>query len=835
MSTTQTNSRELELAAMVDLIRPFNSLSDLLLHPSVLSSESSLLTSELTSLCHSSHSTFLLLHNTASTLSTSFDSLSSSLDSLLATIPSLNDSTQKFSKTISPILEERRKATLVLDQHEKLADLLEIPALLDSCSRNGQYQDALELVNHATSVGKQFEDSEYDAERMAILRSLQREVEGGVRLMLGSLIETLKGRSKLPILYKAIGFLRELGGWNEEELAVLFLCCRGASIDNLHSANETAQIGSAGPNDTRRDMAKYLRGYIDIFREGVHDLVSAYTTIFLDHAQNIQGGSSGARDELIFLLSVFTGNQISSLMHTLSTHLPSVHDFTSLLSLLTQLNYCGTSFARIGLEFRPLLNKPFEQAVLSNIKQAMGNASTEFVSMFIEQERLGALPSTWLLASAAPGASTIIPTIPDSIEAATSTSGPLAAPQMLTFSAPLAILLNSHLTTFNSLRLLPILSLLPSIYQTLCESLATTMRCISDYSKSTSGPGSPTFRLDKQRNSISMERRNSEIITPQRRSFAPVDANGRPMSPGLQRTATPTSARPFSPTPRQGLTGEEMRAKQELERMNDADAAIAAEEQEVKNPFPTPPVYWTRYTPENMRLLARLREKISARRLENAASPGEETSKENDEENIDQATLLPGEELLPSFPLLELEPPRLDWILEEETYSSFGEFHPTKEIVQAFPSGIDKLYNPEPNADPRPHIRQLLVSLLAAYHRLLSDILEPVPSGYHGAPPEEIQAKLNQQVIEGQEPPEMDAAWPPPLNWEATILWMRTITLNLGWAVNEFRPVQARMNLESMMQRQIEVRREETRVIHNKCDELEKMLSDLRRSSASNL
>ncbi len=44
--------------------------------------------------------------------------------------------------------------------------------------------------------------------------------------------------------------------------------------------------------------------------------------------------------------------------------------------------------------------------------------------------------------------------------------------------------------------------------------------------------------------------------------------------------------------------------------MDDADAAIAAEQQEVKNPFPTPPAYWVRYTPENLRLLGLLKEKL---------------------------------------------------------------------------------------------------------------------------------------------------------------------------------------------------------------------------------
>jgi mediator of RNA polymerase II transcription subunit 7 len=50
-----------------------------------------------------------------------------------------------------------------------------------------------------------------------------------------------------------------------------------------------------------------------------------------------------------------------------------------------------------------------------------------------------------------------------------------------------------------------------------------------------------------------------------------------------------------------------------------------------------------------------------------------------EEEPVDQEALLPDEALLPSFPLLELEPPRLDWILEEEAYESFGVIHQARE------------------------------------------------------------------------------------------------------------------------------------------------------------
>jgi len=136
----------------------------------------------------------------------------------------------------------------------------------------------------------------------------------------------------------------------------------------------------------------------------------------------------------------------------------------------------------------------------------------------------------------------------------------------------------------------------------------------------------------------------------------------------------------------------------------------------------------------------------------------------------------------------------------------------TNETAQTLPPGVSHLCNFEPGSDPRPRLRQLLVSLLNAYHKLLSDVLEPVPSGYHRPPlpPPANGGGLSGDQIQGNG----DTEWPPPLNWEATILWIRTLVLNLGWLINEFRPIQAKMALESMMQRQIDIRREETKIIH---------------------
>lgn len=563
--STQTPSAKLtagledkDIPEMDALIRPFTSLSDLLSSPSVLSSETSLLISELTSLCHASHSTFLLLHDTSKTLDTSFSSLSSSIDSLLSTIPSLHTSTQNFTQSTKPILEERRKASLILDQQEKLLDLLEIPTLIDTCARNGLYQDAMELWTHASTLLQQFKATGGEVEKLGILRSLEKEIEGSIRLMLGALIDSLRGPAKLPALHRVVGFLRSMSGWREDELAILFLSCRGSYIEGLHNLNEVTHSGT-GPRDGRDDTAKYLRSYIEVFREGIYDVVTAYTAIFIDH-HSAHSPSTELLRELRFLLATFTGGHVSVLLSTLSSHLPAIQDFTSLSSLLTPLTYCGTAFARIGLDFRPLLSAPFEQAVFSNVKAAMEEATKTFIGSILDNEKANIKASSWLVPSTSTNHAnrTSLPTIPDSLELEQPTATHFPPPQVLTFSPPLATLLNAHLTTFNSLRLLPILSLLPSIYALLCKSLSDTAAALLEYSRSMSSPASPTFRMsfERPRTSVSLDRKNSDIMSP---------TSGRPMSPSLQRSSTSASTRPYSPTPRQVYTGDDMAAKYEYE------------------------------------------------------------------------------------------------------------------------------------------------------------------------------------------------------------------------------------------------------------------------------
>ena len=81
------------------------------------------------------------------------------------------------------------------------------------------------------------------------------------------------------------------------------------------------------------------------------------------------------------------------------------------------------------------------------------------------------------------------------------------------------------------------------------------------------------------------------------------------------------------------------------------------EEAELRNPFPSPPSHYTRYTSHNLHLLQLL--------LQRTSNPSE----------VNQHDVLADQSDIPDWPLTQLEKPRVDWILDEPEpyYTVFGD------------------------------------------------------------------------------------------------------------------------------------------------------------------
>ena len=530
-------------------------LSELLSEPTTLQTQAHHLTSSLTSLTHTSYPTFLALHTTTNALTSSLDALSSSLDALLTTsLPALEESAAAWHTRTDAVLHNRSRARVVLEQHDKIKDLFDIPLFIDTCVRNGYFSEALSLANHAMSLS-------LGQEAPPILISIQEEVHHSITQMLLTLLATLhEPNRKLPALWKAVNFLRKMDAFgpgrdpsmsldgepmsdhavsSEEQLALAFLtgrltCLAGALepiardinrlISNVPAArtpvstsdsdDETTTITSRTMTDRdKEDVARYLKKYIDVWREGVYDIVTQYSTIFLEEQphHHQQSSKSQAPSLPFYQLSSRPAQSSESpqpllhpkpsthLLPLLTSHLMQKHllpllhaslpllPLTLLTPLLTQLTYCATAFARVGLDFRSLLGNMIESAVLHSI----GSEITDVGEKWIARVKAEMAPSRVKKGTGSKSSTTtgkrlsdwlIVPSLVDSQAESPPSSGPAhIPPQILASYPPLAELTNALLGVLNSLRLLAPLRIIDDLLRVLEEVLGEGGEVLCEY------------------------------------------------------------------------------------------------------------------------------------------------------------------------------------------------------------------------------------------------------------------------------------------------------------------------------------------------------------------
>ena len=520
-------------------------LTELSQEPTTLQTQCHHLTSSLTSFTHTSYPAFISLHKSTTSFESSIESLSSSLNILLDTsLPVLEDSTDIWKDRIEAILHERNEARAVLEQHEKIRDLLDIPVLIDTCVRNGYFGEALSLASHVASLIHQASSTK-DNPPPVILTSVLAEVQHSVTQMQLLLLTTLyEPNKKLPALWKAVNFLRKMDAFvadstsfvtplirprpssqrdastrarqsepsepsSEEHLALAFLIGREACLkatleitgrdiqrlvkqaDESESDNVTSSVSRIQSKETtkglgerdKEDFARYLKKYIDAWRESVYDIMTQYVTIFLERSPTRMGATINMKKDDILLYRLHTLLRAYSTralsMHLLAILKPSLSLLTlsHLPSLRTQLTYCSTAFSQLGLDFRCMLVSGgglFSTAILSIVRRdfetaaekwenrigkAYGmsiNSTIRVASASSSREMIGPaeLPSKWLVSLSASDA----PPLPPSKQASRE-SGPVhIPPQLLSSYPPLAQLTNAVLSVFNGLRLVALRS-----------------------------------------------------------------------------------------------------------------------------------------------------------------------------------------------------------------------------------------------------------------------------------------------------------------------------------------------------------------------------------------
>lgn len=354
---------------------------------------SSLDTTEPQSLSQSSHTLLISLQSLSkksykpviesashhASLQTALPALATSTAELRHAIPRLDNEAVKFSSTYNKatdnhVLARRKRALLLSRNVERLVDVLELPTLLNSAisASPPNYSSALDLNGHIRRLYSLYPNS-------PLIASISSQADEAMKTMAANLILSLKAPGlKLAASLRTISWLRRVlpdietagsqekgHGSQDKVLGALFLVCRLATLMNMLNAldplreladqEKTRQksIGSGNAWSGGQQTERYLKRYIEIFREQSFAIVSMYRSIFpaAADAPTTGGGDEDPLEPLPSSLSTFPLYLVDMLLETLRLYLPTVKDQASRDSLLTQVLYCAGSLGRLGGDF----------------------------------------------------------------------------------------------------------------------------------------------------------------------------------------------------------------------------------------------------------------------------------------------------------------------------------------------------------------------------------------------------------------------------------------------------------------------------------------------------
>ncbi|KAH7030804.1 mitochondrial carrier domain-containing protein [Microdochium trichocladiopsis] len=347
-----------------------------------LSQSSHSLLLSLQSLSKRSHKAVIASAQKHAQLRAALPVLESSTSDLSAAIPKLDAEAVRFSSTYhksgdNEILNARKKALLLASNVERLVDVLDLPTLLATAISSGSatpaanYSSALDLNGHIRRLQALYPDS-------PLVSSVSGQAEDAMQAMAKNLIASLRAPGlKLAAALRAISWLRRVvpeldktsAGGHGGGLGALFLACRLSTLLTMLGALEPLreladqeklrqqQQTSAGAAwSGGQQTERYLKRYIEIFREQSFAIVSMFRSIFPAPSQGPEETSDAEElQALPSAIATFPLHLIEMLMETLRVYLPTVKDQPSRDSLLTQVLYCAGSLGRLGGDFSLLL------------------------------------------------------------------------------------------------------------------------------------------------------------------------------------------------------------------------------------------------------------------------------------------------------------------------------------------------------------------------------------------------------------------------------------------------------------------------------------------------
>uniref|UniRef100_A0A2M4AC06 Conserved oligomeric Golgi complex subunit 8 n=1 Tax=Anopheles triannulatus TaxID=58253 RepID=A0A2M4AC06_9DIPT len=395
------------------------------------------------------------------------------LDCLDEKWPRFITACQMFLQGSGEINTARRLNSLTLRRNAELLEILELPQLMDSCIREGKYEEALELSAYVQRLASKHGT-------IPVIASISEAVEGAWHTMLMQLLGQLRTDLQLPKCLQVVGYLRRMQAFSSAELKLKFLQIRTGWLRE--------QLVAIPTDDAQQHLTKT----IEVTRVQLFNIITQYRAIFPDDdiggepspvplAANhdlldLRGGPMVCDERKVFHSWLL--DQIGEFVKTLEQDLTS-GDIGTFDTILGQCMYFGLSFSRVGIDFRALVAPVFVRVIGSRFRSSVAQLTGQFAA---DIERY-----------------TLINRVPSMIRRSVTTlpvdeASGVHPPETLLDFEPLAVYCNALLVVFNELRLCSPIALATTVSSALEESLERVARSILDLYRQEQQAFSPTER-----------------------------------------------------------------------------------------------------------------------------------------------------------------------------------------------------------------------------------------------------------------------------------------------------------------------------------------------------
>ncbi|KAG5895144.1 hypothetical protein JTB14_007315 [Gonioctena quinquepunctata] len=398
--------------------------------PDRLKNEGIILKEQIQELAVTNYETFIETAECSKELYFHFNAIENKVDNLLVDIPKFEQNCLKFGEKSSGINDLRKLNSSTLAKSAKLLEILELPQLMNSFLCDGLYEDVLELASYVRKLHHKYPD-------IAIFSNIASDVDKAWLRMLHQLLSQLREDVSLPKCLQIIGILRRMEIFTESELRLKFLQSRSCWLDHCLKSIP------------KQEVEHHLTKTIEVTRVNLFNILTQYKAVFNDdeHGPLIHTTDNPNIHQNIIVFN-WIKDKISDFFAILEEDLEGI---SSIESILDQCMYFGSSFSKVGCDFRPLIVPMFTSTICKNFSKSVSEASRNF------EKNIDKF--------------TLIDRNHPSIPWRTINEDQMQPPDCLLEFYPLAEYLNNILSTLNNLRLCAPIAIVNEIVTYLQESL----------------------------------------------------------------------------------------------------------------------------------------------------------------------------------------------------------------------------------------------------------------------------------------------------------------------------------------------------------------------------